>query len=69
VLAIQMPIGSIPVGSNKFMKKFSLVTYRVEADFRPGLAITIQAESHWDAMEIASKKWGIPHKYITASLA
>ena len=48
---------------------FSLLTYRVEADYRPGLFAIIKAESHWDALVAASALWDIPTKHITASLA
>jgi hypothetical protein len=48
--------------------KFSLLTYRVEADYRPGLSAIIEAESVNDALLIASKRWGIHWKKLTATL-
>lgn len=49
--------------------KFALIRYKVEADLLPGLRLFIEAESHWHATEVASKKWGIAHKYISTVLA
>ena len=48
---------------------FSLIPYKVEADFVPGLSTIIRAESYWDAILEASRLWDIPAKHITASLA
>lgn len=47
---------------------FTLLTYRVEADYRPGLFANIKAESYWDALVLASQLWDIPVNKLTASI-
>jgi hypothetical protein len=48
--------------------RFSLLTYLVEADFCVGKRAIIRAESHYEALAEASKRWGIPVDQLSASL-
>lgn len=47
---------------------FSLLTYRVECDYRPGRFLIIQAESVNDALLAASSKFSIHWSKLSASL-
>jgi hypothetical protein len=51
-----------------FLAMFSLLTYRVECDYRPGRFLIIQAESVNDALLAASSKFSIHWSKLSASL-
>jgi hypothetical protein len=51
------------------MKRFSLLTYRVECDFKVGRVLTIKAESVNDALLEGSKQFGVHWSKLSATLA
>jgi hypothetical protein len=50
------------------MKRFSLLTYRVECDYRPGRFIIVQAESVYDALVAGAKEFGVDIDQLSASI-
>jgi hypothetical protein len=46
----------------------SLLTYKVSADHKAMWFQIIQAESHYDALALASKKYNIPFNKLSATL-
>jgi hypothetical protein len=50
------------------MKQFSLLTYKVQSDFKPFWSVIIKAQSYYEALEAASKEHSIPIKKLYAIL-
>ena len=48
--------------------KWSLLTYRVECDYRPGRFVIIKAESVNDALLAASSELGVHWSKLSASI-
>ena len=51
------------------MVKFSLLTYRVECDYRPGRFIIVKAESANDALLAGVSAFGIHWSKLSVTLA